>query len=592
MMCLNYKKIISLALILAALILFLPLNNLYAQQATQQPTTQQPVSGQAPSAGQQNTSVAKALADASCGLPVLWALACPIVYGVAWLVFVILMAVSAFFALFGNLFDLVTAVTLNPKTYALGAIYDGWVIARDTANLFFIFILLTIAIATILQIETYGAKKLLPKLIIAAIFINFSFLLTQYVIYTSNLLTGFFLPGATEGVAHNQLSVKFLSGINPNEMYKGTKFSFSDINKIETQLNDVRLKISENLAYLDESSTNEEIRRAQEQFAQSTAEEKRLGQQLETAQKDQVNTLIQMIIAMLGVIAFILVATGALAFAGITLLIRVVVLWFLMILSPVAFLFYVVPGLSSHAKQWWDTLIKQAFFAPAFFFLFSLTVQMISSREARDQIFRLGDELSRNSGAVGTALIVSFVSVGYYALLIIMLLASVIVAKQMGGVTAQWADKGYQYAKGAALGYTGRVARKYAVEATGAVGKAVTSGEGRVAQFLRQTPYVNKMFGAMETIQRKEVKKYEKQYGSYSIDALRNIDTAPGLRVASERNAIKNLIKKREEQEKENKTLREGSVIDKVRVLAKRTRREKEETEQAKQEAEEKNPKT
>ncbi|MEK7567282.1 MAG: hypothetical protein AAB527_04090 [Patescibacteria group bacterium] len=592
MMCLNYKKIISLALILAALILFLPLNNLYAQQATQQPTTQQPVSGQAPSAGQQNTSVAKALADASCGLPVLWALACPIVYGVAWLVFVILMAVSAFFALFGNLFDLVTAVTLNPKTYALGAIYDGWVIARDTANLFFIFILLTIAIATILQIETYGAKKLLPKLIIAAIFINFSFLLTQYVIYTSNLLTGFFLPGATEGVAHNQLSVKFLSGINPNEMYKGTKFNYEDINKIETQLNDVRLKISENLAYLDESSTDEEIRRAQEQFAQNTAEEKRLGQQLETAQKDQVNTLIQMIIAMLGVIAFILVATGALAFAGITLLIRVVVLWFLMILSPVAFLFYVVPGLSSHAKQWWDTLIKQAFFAPAFFFLFSLTVQMISSREARDQIFRLGDELSRNSGAVGTALIVSFVSVGYYALLIIMLLASVIVAKQMGGVTAQWADKGYQYAKGAALGYTGRVARKYAVEATGAVGKAVTSGEGRVAQFLRQTPYVNKMFGAMETIQRKEVKKYEKQYGSYSIDALRNIDTAPGLRVASERNAIKNLIKKREEQEKENKTLREGSVIDKVRVLAKRTRREKEETEQAKQEAEEKNPKT
>jgi len=47
----------------------------------------------------------------------------------------------------------------------------GWTITRDLANYCFLFlILLVIAIATILRVETYGMKALLPKLIIAALF--------------------------------------------------------------------------------------------------------------------------------------------------------------------------------------------------------------------------------------------------------------------------------------------------------------------------------------------------------------------------------------------------------------------------------------
>lgn len=55
-----------------------------------------------------------------------------------------------------------------------GAVTNGWVIVRDLCNMFFILILLIIAFATILRIENYNAKKLLPKLLIMAVLINFS----------------------------------------------------------------------------------------------------------------------------------------------------------------------------------------------------------------------------------------------------------------------------------------------------------------------------------------------------------------------------------------------------------------------------------
>ncbi|MEK7090291.1 MAG: hypothetical protein AAB930_01770, partial [Patescibacteria group bacterium] len=61
-----------------------------------------------------------------------------------------------------------------------------WRFFSDFANVLFIFIILMIAIATILRLESYGIKRLLPTLIIVALTINFSLLITQYIIYPAN----------------------------------------------------------------------------------------------------------------------------------------------------------------------------------------------------------------------------------------------------------------------------------------------------------------------------------------------------------------------------------------------------------------------
>jgi hypothetical protein len=68
---------------------------------------------------------------------------------------------------------LVRVAQYNDFTNAT-AIKKGWVVVRDLANMFFILVFLIIAFATILRVESYNYKKHLPKLLLMAVFINFS----------------------------------------------------------------------------------------------------------------------------------------------------------------------------------------------------------------------------------------------------------------------------------------------------------------------------------------------------------------------------------------------------------------------------------
>ncbi len=68
------------------------------------------------------------------------------------------------------------------------AVNKGWGLGRDIVNIFLIFILLYIAIATILQLSGYGAKQLLTTLIVIAFLVNFSLVITKLIIDASNIL--------------------------------------------------------------------------------------------------------------------------------------------------------------------------------------------------------------------------------------------------------------------------------------------------------------------------------------------------------------------------------------------------------------------
>ena len=51
----------------------------------------------------------------------------------------------------------------------LPGVVDGWQFVRDVTNMAFIIILLVIAVATIMTVENYHYKKLLPQLLLAII---------------------------------------------------------------------------------------------------------------------------------------------------------------------------------------------------------------------------------------------------------------------------------------------------------------------------------------------------------------------------------------------------------------------------------------
>lgn len=78
-----------------------------------------------------------------------------------------------------------------------GPVVTGWGTVRDASNLLLVVGLLLIAgfNLTRYQLEAYTAKALLPRLVLAGIFINFSFLLTTIIVEFGNVLTQYFSQG-------------------------------------------------------------------------------------------------------------------------------------------------------------------------------------------------------------------------------------------------------------------------------------------------------------------------------------------------------------------------------------------------------------
>jgi|GEM_PF-2650801 len=68
------------------------------------------------------------------------------------------------------------------------AIYATWALVRDTLNIAFILVLLFSAFATVFQVDKYSYKKILLKLVIMALLVNFSFPITRFIIDFSNVL--------------------------------------------------------------------------------------------------------------------------------------------------------------------------------------------------------------------------------------------------------------------------------------------------------------------------------------------------------------------------------------------------------------------
>jgi hypothetical protein len=75
----------------------------------------------------------------------------------------------------------------------------GWPIVRDLANMMVVLGFIIIALATIIRYKDYEAKKLLPKLIIAALLINFSLVICGVFIDASNITITQFMKGGTGG---------------------------------------------------------------------------------------------------------------------------------------------------------------------------------------------------------------------------------------------------------------------------------------------------------------------------------------------------------------------------------------------------------
>ncbi|MCK4473908.1 hypothetical protein KAU40_01455 [Candidatus Parcubacteria bacterium] len=116
----------------------------------------------------------------------------------SWIIAGGLQVVLAVSSLIVGLAGMILSWVLSPyfmsMPYTSGGVVEiGWPIVRDFINMFFVLGLVVIGLATALRLKEYQAQKALPVLIIIAILINFTPVICGVIVDASNILMNFFL---------------------------------------------------------------------------------------------------------------------------------------------------------------------------------------------------------------------------------------------------------------------------------------------------------------------------------------------------------------------------------------------------------------
>lgn len=389
-----------------------------------------------------------------------------ITYGVGYLT-------SVLARLGANLLN--TSITFNQNLLKNNSfVATGFKNTLDLANLGFILVLIIIAFATILRVQTYGLKRLLTNLIIAAVLINFSLAIAGIFFDFSNVLSDFFLgrSGGKEEIGSNianMMSIQTLlnaAGKSPPVSQDVPQPAGNNLNSVHSNF----LKYFVSLTFV-------------------------------------------VIFTLLASIIFI-----ALAFM---VFVRGIYLTFLLILMPLAWLFWTFPTLTYLWNKWWSKFLQWIFFLPAATFFIYLSLVTFTAENS------ITTGVSAGTGEF-YALIVKLI------LSLFMLMAALLTARSMGITGANVAMRGVGTLKNMAIGATKRAgfgaARGAARGAAGAAkyfgGEKAARGTARVASKLLSTRGIRAIPGAKGLANRlaglgsrkEDVESYQKDVYSNRTD--------------------------------------------------------------------------
>jgi|GEM_PF-3282754 len=237
---------------------------------------------------------------------------------------------NALLALLGKMAD--TVMQPQPMLSA-PIVLKGWGITRDFANMFFILILLAIALSFIL-FPRFQIKQALPRLLLVALLINFSLPIAGIFIDFANIFTSYFLGQAASGSNFSEIIAE--------------KVNLSNIYDLTTTQPSTEVKLD---------------------LAQQAFKTQLFG------------------IFFIGIMIFIFLALGVM------FLLRTAWLYFLLILMPMVLLISVLPAGKSYFSQWSHKFFQWTFFAPISTFFLFLSVALFndiligsSSKDAMAQV--------------------------------------------------------------------------------------------------------------------------------------------------------------------------------------------------------------
>jgi len=281
----------------------------------------------------------------------------------------------------GIVFDTMMALSLSSSLIKSADFVNvGWVICRDIANTFFIFILLYIAIMTILGLAGGQTKRMLATLVMVALLMNFSLYVTRFVIDIGNVFAlEFYTKIGQDGGGYVQIE----GDIQARNIASGFAGVF-DLQKLEGR---------------------------------------------EMAQ-DKLTASI-FLYFMTGVM--LLVASFVFLVAGFLFLSRIVIFWLCMIASPLAFFSWILPNLKGKIwGPWSQNLISATFSAPIFLFFIYLILQL--SNSMLGNLFKVKVTQNGIVGEIFTDIITTFLQ---FFVVIALLLYALKTAKNSSGVVGE-----------------------------------------------------------------------------------------------------------------------------------------------------------
>lgn len=373
------------------------------------------------------------------------------IVGIAYWIFFALPAFILVVA--AKFFNALLALTLSSALYG-SFIEEAWTVVRDVSNIFFILILLYVAVKTILDLGS-DSKKIIARVIIMALLINFSMFFTKVVIDSSNILALIFynkigikgpnaqsLPPDTPttnatmtNVTEKNISGALASGFNPAGLITSSMF---DKGTITVPKFDYR---QDNIDYcLSRTETQDYSKCLNEREPDpNIIQETKPGPGPSTA-------------FYLGIIfvscAIFLFAAYAFFIAGLSFLGRLIELWILIIFSPFAFMSSSIPLLDQHVEgigwtSWLKRLLSTAFMAPIFMFFLYVISKIVGAM--RDVFDPSKISTMDTFGKILSILIPA-------AIILSLLMKAVEYAKKGGGQFGALAMKGGQLIGGLALG--------------------------------------------------------------------------------------------------------------------------------------------
>jgi hypothetical protein len=333
-------------------------------------------------------------------------------------------------SLAASLLDFFVYYSTNSSSYTSDFISKGWGIIRDIANIFFIIALLYIAIKTILSLNVSDNKKLISSIIIVALVINFSLFFTQVIIDGSNILAKVF---------YNQIESIDKNGnpLTATQEYKSISVS------------------------LVKAYDPQQIISSKEQYDNS------------------VSTFIFITILL---IFLTLYAAYMFAVVSILFVSRVVSLWICMIFAPLAFASYSFKfELPFGHKEWWDTLLKNAFLAPIFIFFLYIILLFANLNKTISYLVINKDDISPQ-GLI-TSLMATIIP---FAISFILLTKAKELAVKYSGEMGKTLSKGVGMVTGtAAVGMAANLAANY-------VGKGARATVGKAGSKMANSSWMNK----------------------------------------------------------------------------------------------------